>query len=74
MESLRNIIKTSGAVLGSTAGRGLLKNVENACEGDATLAAPATLRRLADEAHFEVATPTRKNDEPGHDDSTARES
>lgn len=35
---LRNIIKTSGAVLGSTAGRGLLKKVETACEDDSSLA------------------------------------
>jgi len=34
---LRNIIKTAGAVLGSTAGRGLLKKVEAACEKDPTL-------------------------------------
>ncbi len=35
---LRNIVKTSGAILGSTAGRGLLQKVETACEGDASLA------------------------------------
>lgn len=34
---LRNIIKTSGAILGSTAGRGLLKKVEVACEKDPAL-------------------------------------
>lgn len=34
---LRNIIKTAGAVLGSTAGRGLLKKVEVACAKDTSL-------------------------------------